>query len=89
MRAGLSALLILSLLLMTSFPSTVRRLHLRGWKELHRLAYVAFACVIHHCLLSPFAPRTWLLGVVTVVLLIGSLRLWPRKHGTTGAAGEN
>jgi DMSO/TMAO reductase YedYZ heme-binding membrane subunit len=79
-RAGLSALLILVLLLLTSFPSVVRALHLRAWKELHRLAYVGFACAAQHVLLSPFAPRVWVLGLIGATLLIGMLRLVRRPR---------
>lgn len=74
MRAGLTALLILSALAWTSFPAGVRALSLRAWKELHRLAYVAFACAAQHTLLSPFAPRRWVLGAIAATLLFGVLR---------------
>jgi len=73
-RAGLTALLILSVLAWTSFPAAVRALSLRAWKELHRLAYVAFACAAQHTLLSPFAPRRWVLGTIAATLLLGVLR---------------
>jgi len=74
MRAGLTALLILSVLAWTSFPAGVRALSLRAWKELHRLAYLAFACAAQHTLLSPFAPRRWVLGTIAATLLLGVLR---------------
>ncbi len=77
-RAGLSALLVLLALLLSSFAAVVRGLHLRAWKELHRLAYVAFACAVQHVLLSPFAPRAWVLSLFAVICAIGLLRLLPR-----------
>ena len=74
-RWGLTGLLILLALLLTSFPKVVRMVHLRGWKELHRLAYVALACATMHCLLSPFAPRVWILALLAWAACLASLRL--------------
>ncbi|HMI91757.1 MAG TPA: ferric reductase-like transmembrane domain-containing protein, partial [Polyangiales bacterium] len=55
--AGLSALAVLALLLLTSFEAVIRRLRLRYWKELHRLSYAAALLVAQHVLLAPFASR--------------------------------
>jgi DMSO/TMAO reductase YedYZ heme-binding membrane subunit len=80
LRAGLSGLLILALLALTSFPVLVRFLRLRLWKELHRLAYAALACASLHVLLGPFVPVrafAWLAGGT---LVIGLLRVLPRAH---------
>jgi DMSO/TMAO reductase YedYZ heme-binding membrane subunit len=77
LRAGLAALLALTLLLITSFPSAVRGLRWRSWKELHRLAYPALALAFLHLLQSPYVPlrsALWLLGGT---LTIGLLRLLP------------
>ena len=74
-RAGLSALVVLVALLATSYPALVRALGVRPWKELHRLSYVAFAFALQHALLSPFAPRLWLLALGGSVVAVGLLRL--------------
>ena len=79
LRAGLCALVILLLLLATSFPAWVRAMRLRTWKELHVLAFVAFALTLQHVLLSPFAPRTLALSLFGAVTAIGCLRFLPRR----------
>jgi sulfoxide reductase heme-binding subunit YedZ len=78
-RAGATAWLILLLLALTSFPALVKRIGLRGWKELHRLAYVALACAVWHALLQPYAAETWILGLAASCLGIGLLRVWPKR----------
>ena len=93
LRSGLLAWIILLVLLATSFPRLNRALELRGWKELHRLAYVAGALALHHLLLSPFASRSWTLGLFGFCLLLAPLR-WLGKPGpskesrSTNAATE-
>jgi DMSO/TMAO reductase YedYZ heme-binding membrane subunit len=69
LRAGVAALLILTLLLSTSF-----RPLLRSWKELHRLGYVAAAFAFVHALLGPFAPLRSVLALAAFTLLFGLLR---------------
>ena len=69
LRAGVAALLILTLLLATSF-----RPLLRSWKELHRLAYLAAAFAFVHTLLGPFAPLRSLLALAAFTLVFGLLR---------------
>lgn len=71
LRAGLVALLVLTALLATSFPAVVRRLRIRHWKVLHRLAYAAAALTLVHLLLSPFAPRAITVGLFAALLLVG------------------
>ena len=66
--AGMGALGLLLLLLLTSFPVVVRKLRLSAWKEFHRLVYLAALLVLQHVLLSPFADRRLVLG------LVGALR---------------
>ena len=61
--AGIGALGLLLLLLLTSFPGVVRRLRLSTWKEFHRLVYLAALLVVQHVLLSPFADRRLVLGL--------------------------
>lgn len=74
LRSGLLAWFILLALLLTSFPRLNRALELRGWKELHRLAYVAAALALHHLLLAPFASRRWILALFGLCLLLAPLR---------------
>jgi DMSO/TMAO reductase YedYZ heme-binding membrane subunit len=50
-------------------------LRLRGWKQLHRLAYVAALLVLQHMLLSPFASRTGTLLLLGAGLLLVALKL--------------
>jgi len=78
LRSGLVALCILVALLVTSFPALVRALRIRLWKALHRLAHVAALLVLHHLLLSPFAPRIWVLSIFAFLFLFGMLRMLPR-----------
>jgi methionine sulfoxide reductase heme-binding subunit len=75
LRAGLCALVLLLLLLATSFGAVIQRLRLSLWRELHRLVYVAALLVLQHVLLSPFAPRALTLGLFGAALLLGLLRL--------------
>lgn len=84
LRSGALALALLLPLLVTSFPPVVRRLGVRLWKPLHRLAYAAGALVVHHLLLAPFAPRAWAiaLAIVLVALAIGRVRLQRRRDAT-------
>jgi len=82
-RAGTLATAVLTLLLLTSFPAVVRRLRVRVWKPLHRLAYVAGALTLLHLLRLPFAPLVGVLlfGAALVLLLLWRLGgwLWRRK----------
>jgi hypothetical protein len=77
LRFGLGALLILTLLLLTSFPRLVTRMRIAYWKELHRLAYVAWPFAMIHALLGPFASLTNLLWLAGLTLGIGMLRVIP------------
>jgi methionine sulfoxide reductase heme-binding subunit len=76
--AGLSALALLALLLLTSFAAVVQRLRLRSWKELHRLSYAAALLVAQHVLLAPFVARRVALGLLAAVLVLIAARLLPR-----------
>jgi sulfoxide reductase heme-binding subunit YedZ len=77
LRAGLCALVLLLVLLATSFGAVIRRLRLSLWRELHRLVYVAALLVLQHMLLSPFAPRALTLGLFGAALLLALLRFLP------------
>jgi sulfoxide reductase heme-binding subunit YedZ len=87
LRAGLLALCVLVALLLSSFPSLVRLLGLRTWKELHRLAYVAALLVLQHVLLAPFAPRATVLLLFALAAGVGLLRWLPRPPGDHTSSG--
>jgi DMSO/TMAO reductase YedYZ heme-binding membrane subunit len=78
LRAGSAALLILTLLLATSFKPL-----LRSWKELHRLAYLAAAFAFLHVLLGPFAPLRIVLALAAFTLGFGLLRGLRTRAGIT------
>ncbi len=84
LRSGLVAACVLTILFMTSFSSVLAVLRLKGWKELHRLAYVAAILVLHHLLLSPFAPRQWVLVVFGLCLLPAPLRALRTRRKRAG-----
>jgi sulfoxide reductase heme-binding subunit YedZ len=73
--AGWGALGVLMLLLLTSFPTVVRRLRLSTWKEFHRLVYLAALLVVQHVLLSPFADRRLVLGLGAALLALFGARV--------------
>lgn len=75
LRSGSIALVILCVLLLTSFSEVVATWRLKFWKELHRLTYVAALLVLHHLMLSPFAPRRVVLAIYGVVLVGFLIRL--------------
>jgi methionine sulfoxide reductase heme-binding subunit len=85
LRAGLLALLVLAALLVTSFPSLVRKLRVRAWKPLHRLAYAAAALVFLHLVLSPFAPRATVLVVFGALATVALGRFLPRRKADRSA----
>ncbi len=84
-RSGVLAWAILLALWVTSYPRVVARVG-PLWKPLHRLAYVAFALGLHHAMLSPLAPRGWVLTAGVVVAAIALLRLVRPRRGGQGAA---
>jgi len=78
LMAGASALGVLLLLLLTSFDTWIKRLRLRYFKPLHRLAFAAALLVLQHLALSPSCPR-WLVLVLTCTFAIGlALRALPK-----------
>lgn len=80
LRAGLVTLCILVPLLLTSFPTITRGLQVWLWKPLHRLSYLAAITLLQHLLLSPFAPRKWVILIFAATLAIGLLRLLPARR---------
>jgi sulfoxide reductase heme-binding subunit YedZ len=85
MRSGALALALLLPLLATSFPPVVRRLGVRLWKPLHRLAYVSAALAVHHVLLAPFAPRAWGLALAALLFCLALARVPGRRRDATMA----
>jgi DMSO/TMAO reductase YedYZ heme-binding membrane subunit len=79
LRFGLGALSVLMLLGATSFPRVVARLHLRSWKELHRLVYVAWLCCLLHACLSPYAFMPGVLAMALLFVVASLSRLLPRR----------
>ncbi len=77
LRAGAAATALLAVLLVTSFPSWVRVLRVRLWKDLHRAAYLAAHFVVLHLVLSPFAPKRETLGVAAAFGALWCLRFLP------------
>lgn len=86
-RGGVLAWCILAALWITSFPFLVRVARVKLWKPLHRLAYVAAFFALQHAILSPFAPRAWVLLAFGAALAIAPLRLIPRPKDQEGASG--
>jgi sulfoxide reductase heme-binding subunit YedZ len=78
MRGGALAWAILAALWLTSYPALVRALRVKLWKPLHRLAYAAALFAFQHAILSPLAPRTWVLIALAGLVLLWPLRLLPR-----------
>ncbi len=77
LRAGLTTLTILIVLLLTSFPKITRLLHIHLWKQLHRLSYIAALLLFQHLMQSPFASRQLVIILFAGLVLFGSLRLLP------------
>jgi DMSO/TMAO reductase YedYZ heme-binding membrane subunit len=86
LRAGALALLILGLLLLTSYGRVLAvfssgtdphasKLSPRTFRELHFLSYPSAWLVLLHLLSSPFAPRSLTLLLLSFVTLLGILRL--------------
>ena len=81
LRFGFGALVVLVLMGITSFPKVVSWLHLRTWKELHRLVYVAWLCAVLHAFLSPYAWLPGVLGIsLAVVLFSLNWLVWRRAR---------
>ena len=74
LRAGATALVVLGLLAVTSFPSTTRLLG-KSWRSLHVAVYGAAAMVAHHILLSPVADPVMSTCVAALLGLIVAARL--------------
>jgi len=85
---GLSALLLLTPLALTSTSGMIKRLGAKTWRRLHRLVYVAAILgVLHYLWLAKVGVRTpWIYAAVLAVLLgirlVDTLR---RRRGTRHA----
>lgn len=89
LRAGLTALAILALLCVTSFPELNRALKVRAWTALHRLVYVAGGLIALHAILSPFASMRWALGYAALVAVALLLRFLPGRASRSAAAASS
>ena len=72
-RAAATALSLLVLLLLTSWPQVVSALRLRVWKPLHQAAHAAMLLVLMHMTLMPQTPL-WALSILVTVY--GMLIVW-------------
>jgi len=68
-HAGLSAALILLLLLCLSNDASLRKLRTRGWKKLQRWNYACFALIAVHTLLYQLAIERQTLPFVTTAII--------------------
>jgi sulfoxide reductase heme-binding subunit YedZ len=68
---GVSALVLLTPLALTSTAGMIKRLGARNWRRLHRLVYVAAVLgVLHYLWLAKVGVRTpWVYAAVLTVLL--------------------
>ncbi len=81
LRAGVTTLMILIVLLLTSFPKITRLLHIHLWKQLHRLSYIAALLLFQHLMQSPFASRQLVIILFVGLILFSLLRLLPIRTG--------
>lgn len=68
---GMTALLLLLPLALTSTAGMIKRLGARNWRRLHRLAYVAAICgVLHYLWLAKVGVHTpWIYAAILILLL--------------------
>lgn len=88
LRAGATALAILLVLALTSFPLITRAVRVRLWKPLHRLAYAAAAISVHHLALSPEAPPWAIAAAASGLALLLLARLAPKRPAKRGGQAE-
>ncbi|MCB9647586.1 MAG: ferric reductase-like transmembrane domain-containing protein [Deltaproteobacteria bacterium] len=75
LRSGATALAILLLLTLTSWPSVVASLRLGHWRPLHRASYAAAALVVHHVALSSRAPLWGLAALAGAIASLLAIRV--------------
>ena len=76
LRAGLSSLALLCVLLVTSFDEMTRRLRLQHWRLLHWLAYPAALAACLHALLGPFGRPALELTLTFAIVVLLATRMW-------------
>lgn len=75
---GLTSLLLLLPLALTSTPAMIGRLGLSRWKRLHQLIYPAsILAVIHYALQTKAAPY-WRVGYIVLIIALLGWRFWRR-----------
>ena len=88
---GMTALLLLTPLALTSTAAMIKRLGARNWRRLHRLVYVAAILgVLHYFWLAKVGVHTpWIYAVILAVLLgirvVDALRRRVRRPAQSGA----
>jgi len=78
-QLGLAAWVLLLILWLTSYSAVVRRLRLKHWAQLHRLAYVAALLALLHGLLAPWSNVYLQLALLSFFLLSVALRGFRRS----------
>ncbi|MBX3170339.1 MAG: ferric reductase-like transmembrane domain-containing protein [Candidatus Eremiobacteraeota bacterium] len=73
-QLGLAAWVLLLFLWLTSYSPVVRRLRIKNWSSLHRLAYAATFLALLHGLLAPWSNIYIQLGLLIFFLLSVALR---------------
>jgi len=77
---GVTALVLLTPLALTSTAGMIKRLGARNWRRLHRLVYVAAILgVLHYLWLAKVGVRTPWIYVAVLALLLG-IRLFDATH---------
>ncbi len=88
---GMTAVLLLTPLAITSTSGMIKRLGARNWRRLHRLVYVAAVCgVLHFVWLAKVGRQTpWIYAAVLAVLLgirvVDTLRRRARRPARSNA----
>ncbi len=86
---GLSALLLLIPLVLTSRKDSVKRLGFERWTKLHRLSYVIAALGVLHFWWSVKKDHTGPLVALVVLLVLFGVRLVLQKRGRARQAPAN
>jgi sulfoxide reductase heme-binding subunit YedZ len=78
-RAGLLALIMLLILLTTSYPRVLKLFRIKLWRHLHKLVYIIGFILLQHIWLSTFIPNWVIIMAPCVFLILILLRLLPKK----------
>ena len=79
-RNGFTALTVLVILSVSSFPVFIKYLRIREWKSLHQLSYAALFFVLLHVTVSPSASWTELRVIGVVAFTVISVRLLSHQY---------